>query len=575
MFVSCSDFKEINTDPEVGTPQIDQILTYIEKELVTYKGGGEWYHENHQKMTWAQYLVQGEANADDVNTILSGCKYSTFYTTVLNHLIEIRRQVGLLTDEEQQVRQKLVAVTKIIQAFFALRITDQYGNIPYSEAGLGRDESILNPVYDDQEELLHTLVDELNNAIKLLSEDLTEEYNFSDADFIYSGDATKWIKFANAIKLRIATRFETQDLASTKEIISEVVSDGRLFESDDDQFTLNIGGDYRGSASADFEWKGLMWAARPMVEFMKKTVDPRIRVFYEMNGYTQASINAFAKSSDISPAVDIKNDTTVLFTNEDGEKIYGYRYIGAPTHRQDPYVGVTGYYMYIDDPVTIGANAVMISKWNRRIIQTCSYDYSGLPTATGNYVDVQLSYAEVCFMMAEFILKGYITGDAEEWYNKGIASSISTYDMIATTADVTIIVANKTYYYLPVSDAEIEKYKKAPEVKFDGINNLEKVYIQQFLNFYRLPDEGWIFSMRTGYPKYESSLLARTLTDDDELVFPRRIPTPEPGDLNLANWNAANTAQGFTNPLNETPEVLNSQRLWWDKNNPETGSGGN
>jgi hypothetical protein len=104
---------------------------------------------------------------------------------------------------------------------------------------------------------------------------------------------------------------------------------------------------------------------------------------------------------------------------------------------------------------------------------------------------------------------------------------------------------------------------------------LEKVYIQQFLNFYRLPEEGWILSMRTGYPKYGSSLLARSATDDPEIPFPRRIPPPEPGDLNVAKWLQANTDQGFTSPRDETPSVLNSQRLWWDKNNPTIGSGGN
>jgi len=575
LFVGCDDFQEINKDPNVGTPPAEFLFTKVQKDLHTYKGGGEWYHENHQKMTWSQYLTQGEANAGDINSILPGSKYSTFYGSVMNHLDEARLIVSQLSEEEQKSKQKLVAAADVIQVFFALKITDQYGDIPYLEAGNGRHGGIVNPAYDKQENLLNTFVEELDTAIQKLSENLTTEFDFSGNDFVYQGDTTKWIKFANAIKLRIATRFLSQNETKAKAIIASVVSDGRLFESDDDQFTWNIGGDYRGNTSAGFQWKGDMWSAKPMIEFMKTTVDPRIRIFFEMNGYTQASIDAFANSADISPAVDIANDNAVLFTTAGGEAILGYRYIGAPTHRQDPNVGVPVYYKFIDDVVTIGANTPMISKFHRRLIGgTCDANYGSLPAATGNYVDVMLSYAEVCFMMSEFILKGHTTGNAEDWYNKGVTSSLTTYNMIGKTSDLAMIVAGVMYPYLEIDNAEITSYKATPEVMFNGTDDLEKVYIQQYLNFFRLPSEGWILSMRTGYPKYGSSLLARNPTDDNEIKFPRRIPAPAPGDLNLANWQSAIDSQGFSG-RDENPGVLNSERLWWDKNNPTIGSGSN
>lgn len=574
IFNGCDDFQEINTDPNIGIPPAEFLFTKVEKDLGVYKGGGEWYHENHQKMTWSQYLTQGEANAGDINSILPGSKYGTFYGSVMAHLDETRLQISYLSEEEQKSKQKLVAASDIIQVFFGLRITDQYGDIPYSEAGKGRYEDILNPVYDKQVDLLDQFVAELDNAIQLLSENVSDEFDFSDNDFIYNGDTDKWIRLANAVKLRIATRLLSQNETKARDIIANVVADGRLFESNDDQFTFDIGGDYRGSAGAGFEWKGLMWSAEPIIEFMKSTMDPRLRIFFEINGYTQESIDAFDDPSDISPAVDIVNDNAVLFTTTDGEDILGYRFIGAPTHRQDPTVSIPGYYQFIDDPITLGPNTPMVSKYNRRLIQTCDYAYGGLPSATGNYVDVMLSYAEVCFMMSEFILKEYATGNAEDWYNKGINSSLTTYNMIASIGELDLIVANKTYPYLEVSETEINDYLTAPEVSFNGLDDLEKVYIQQYLNFFRLPSEGWILSMRTGYPKYGSSLLARFPTDDNEIPFPRRIPTPEPGDLNLENWQSANESQGFS-PRDENPQVLNSQRLWWDLNNPTIGSGGN
>lgn len=574
IFSGCKDqFQETNTDPNVGIPQTEYLLTYVEKELVTYKGGGEWYHENHQKMAWAQYLTLGEGNSGDVNTILKGSKYETFYNTILPHLSEVRSQVALLTEDQQEAKKKMVAISDIIQAYSALRITDQYGDIPYSEAGAGRSEGLLNPVYDKQKDILYQLNDELNSAIASLQASSASEYDISSADIIYGGDASKWIMCANAVKMRIAVRLESQDLAKAKSIITEATSGNNLFSSNDDQFMLNLGGTYRGTAGAGFHWKGVMWAAKPMLDFMKRTTDPRIRIYYEMNGYTQESIDAFSSPDDISPAIDIENDNEVLFTTADGEDIYGYRYIGMPTHRQDENVLTPGYYFISDDPNAIGENTNMMSGYNRRLIQKCDYDYAGLPTATGNYVDVFISYAEVCFMMSEFILKGYAQGDAESWYNSGVEASIKSYDMMGEVGDLTMRVANKTYPYLSVEDSEIDNYMANSDILFDGVNDLEKVYIQQFLNLYRAPEEGWILCMRTGYPKYNSSLLPRYAIDNSPLPLPRRIPTPDPGDLNDANWMEANSSQGFTSPRDETPAVLNSQRIWWDANNGEVGMG--
>src|SRR5690606_20069941 len=176
-------------------------------------------------------------------------------------------------------------------------------------------------------------------------------------DIVYQGDVTKWIKSANAVKLRIATRLLSQNEAKAREIITGVVSEDRLFENEDDQFTFDLGGTYRGATGSGLEWKGVMWAAEPMVVFMKSNTDARLRIFYEPNGYTQETIDTFADPADISPAIDITNDNDVLYTTADGEDILGYRYIGLPTYRNDPNIGIPDYYIYGDQPNTVGANA--------------------------------------------------------------------------------------------------------------------------------------------------------------------------------------------------------------------------
>ena len=575
LFVSCQeDFKDLNQDPNiVDEPPIEAVFTYVEKKLGDYKGS-EWYWDNHQIMEWTQYVSGDDGNANDINTLEPrGGKYGTYFTEIFAHLVEIRRQISLKPETEQPFYSKLEALTYIVQAYHGLRVTDLFGSIPYQEAALGRYVGLLNPVYDEQSTLYNLWISELNNAITLLDREQSLDIDMGAADFIYGGDWEKWIKCANAIKLRIALRLESQDLNRAKAIIGEVVTDGRLFESTGDEFTFFISLNWRGTGGATMDWKGRLWAAKPMVDFMKKNIDPRLRIYYEPNGYHQATLDAIAAdpSAEIPPVIDVDNDNAVLYTTADGEDVLGYRFIGAPVDRNDPNKDD---YVYIENPGSVGINATQLSKYNQRLLMNVNKNY-GDGRGLGAYVDVLLSYAEVCFMMSEFNLKGYTTaGDAEDWYNKGVRASIETYNMIAMNGQLDFKISGKSYPYLPVSGAEIDAYLATADVMFDGVNDLEKVYIQQHLNFYRMPDEGWMLAMRTGYPKFGSSLLARGMVDNPDLKFPRRMPTPDPGDLNRENWKAANAAQGLTD-LDESPETLNAERLWWDLNNPAIGSGGN
>ena len=184
---------------------------------------------------------------------------------------------------------------------------------------------------------------------------------------------------------------------------------------------------------------------------------------------------------------------------------------------------------------------------------------------SGTVIDVLFSYAEVCLQIAEFVQKGYGTGintkgTAAEWYNKGIRASAKTMNQIA-------VAAGSTSY--PNIDALVDAQLLNSKVKLDGTNDLEKIYIQSLFNFYREPNEAFTLIRRTGYPKFNSTLLARqTITD----VLPRRWWTLDPGQVNRTNWSAAMAEQGFT-PNDFTITKLNSERIWFDKKSPDYGNG--
>ena len=84
------------------------------------------------------------------------------------------------------------------------RLGDMYGALPYSKIN---SEELTAP-YDDLKTLYHNMIDDLTSAIDVLTASLAVSTDpvLPNADVIYGGDMTKWVKLANSLKLRLAMR---------------------------------------------------------------------------------------------------------------------------------------------------------------------------------------------------------------------------------------------------------------------------------------------------------------------------------------------------------------------------------
>ncbi|MDR3059511.1 MAG: SusD/RagB family nutrient-binding outer membrane lipoprotein [Prevotella sp.] len=118
---------------------------------------------------------------------------------------------------------QLFAWAQIIRVTAMQRITDMYGPIPYSQVGSGS----LGSAYDSQEDVYKNMFTDLDAAIAELTTFVAENpsYNaMAKFDKVYSGDFTKWIKYANSLKLRMALRIVYADPALAKQKAEEAVS---------------------------------------------------------------------------------------------------------------------------------------------------------------------------------------------------------------------------------------------------------------------------------------------------------------------------------------------------------------
>jgi hypothetical protein len=112
---------------------------------------------------------------------------------------------------------------RVLKAYTYQMLVDLYGNVPYTDALKGT--SSLAPKFDDQKFIYEDLIKVLDTAITILKANpLSSTYSGSDIVFGSGGAstaATKWIQFANSLKLRILMR-QSRMAGRDAYIISEI-----------------------------------------------------------------------------------------------------------------------------------------------------------------------------------------------------------------------------------------------------------------------------------------------------------------------------------------------------------------
>ncbi len=446
---SCKkNFGEINTNPNIVTkPDVGYLLTFAEDQMVKYQYN-EWIWESmEQLLRFTQHVTTDPYElTSNVNL-----RYNTYYQQILPNLYEIRKQIAAKPDSASY--QKMSAVTYVLQVLHGIKVTDMNGSIPYEQAVQGRTSGVFNPTYNSQQQLFDIWISQLDNAIAVLSDNASTQVSFDAADVYYKGDWTKWVKLANSLKLRIAVRLELQENDKTKQLFQQVMQNaiGPIVSTEDqltyvneDYFPFGMGG--------EITYRSQRFATIPIVDFMKKAVDPRLFIYFEANGLQGSYKDTLNKYNTSLPSFIKPNDPLIMYQG------------GPVDFTTQPAIAT-----YLKNPFTVGnsnagntvSNYFLISPVNRKFF---SPRYSG--ATSGLYKEVTVTAAEVDLVIAEFIQKGYAgsvntNGTAADWYNKGIAASIQTMNDIA-------VVAGSSTAFSGSGEDEIDAYLNDENIRLNG-----------------------------------------------------------------------------------------------------------
>lgn len=312
-------------------------------------------------------------------------------------------------------------------------VTDLYGDIYYTE-GLKGQEGILFPKFDEQKNIYPALIQDLKKATQLLTEG-TEPID-KTYDLYYGGDKTKWIKFANSMRLRLLMRASAK-IATAGTEIAAVAALPLMNDTPDNASILYQGGDRTyawpmGSLFMGYTDNFLLnRPTKTLIDSLKALNDERLKVWVApIERPWTNSLDSINKNTFTDPSTGIKYGKRTIV-----QKGYSYDILWEFIDRSKPVINSVvkliqdsltyhaGYPAgsYIDVLAANGSYAFPDTKWNYKIsIFSKLLNENSNPLLRAAIMEA----SEVQFLLAEAAVKGYITGNAENYYKKGVELSL-------------------------------------------------------------------------------------------------------------------------------------------------------
>lgn len=404
-----------------------------------------------------------------------------------------------------------LAIATIIKVATMHRVTDAFGPIPYSK--IGEDGKITIP-YDSQEDVYNSFFDELNWAIRYINNHPGGALTAS-ADYIYKGDVSRWVKFANSLKLRLAMRISYASPAKAKQMAEEAINaaNGGVIESNEDNAMWSYFGAgsqnplyvaTRYNQAAGCLTGGDTHAAADIICYMNAYNDPRREKFFVKSEWESSESDDFT------------------------------------------YVGLR--------------HGIVIPA------QNVTRKYSGVNVTPSDPL-MWMNAAEVAFLRAEGVaIHGFnMGGSAEYFYNEGIQLSFEQYGVNGAGAYLTqnTELPTSISYKDPAGTNTYEGTIALIPIKWDESatteQKLERIMVQKWIANWQLGMESWCDIRRTGYPVLIPASAAGNASGGivDSQKGARRLPYP----LDEYASNAENVQYAVTNYLRGSDDM--GTDVWW------------
>lgn len=514
----CDDFFDINKDPNNPTSAPNsQLLTVAELTMSSMLGfsasglssaNSILVHQTVQRGSFDQYVVA----PDDFNIVLA---WGSIYTQSLNNL-EI-----IINQSAEKEAYRYTGIAKILKAYIYSVMVDMWGDVPFSEATKGA--AFYTPKFDDDAAIYPQLITLIDEGIAHLAQPTSQ--TVGNDDIIYKGNAVKWRRFANSLKLKLYNQTRlVQDVAD--EVNALIAANDFITLADDFEFP------YGTSTAPDNRNPGFVNEYTPATRGASY-ISP---YFYEI----------MTNQSTLNPVLSGVADPRVPY--------YWYKQITNPAAAQNPTEYTTPDGFLTIHFASTGNNQGFQQDRSQTLLGL--YPVGGkfdnnlggvanLTSGPGNVALRLYPYFSHLYTQAELMLTvPGVTGDARATFNSAMLASFAKVNAIAAAAGAPLI-----------STAARDSYINAVLAKYDAASatgKLELIITEKWIASFGFAIDSYTDYRRTGFP-----IMYDPNTDDLEYTNTGR---DYPVSL------IYDAAQLALNPNAPAQKNITTDRVFWDPN---------
>ena len=544
-FTSCSDnhMESVNTD-DTKSPTINPNAQLTTALLQTYGDFGlmDTYRSYITGFTqyfaggWNVSFYAGAVNPDNDQMRLI---WDQYYSVGIKNLVDAIHNSKDMPNTNAALRIHRVYLMSIL--------TDTYGDIPCSEAGLGFIEGISNPKYDKQEDIYNWFFAELKDCVSQLG---TGSDRISGDVTSLNGDTDLWKKYANSLILRFAMRISDVNPALAQQEFEGVLASesGYIGNSSENAYVKYLDAPftlYDGSRDLDFRANALSeilygqdptsptFVCSTLYNMLKDNNDPRLLKI------CRNYINTTRSETKPEGCFDVTDDM-IAWENAGGTGVQAND-PGAAWWDQWPTVPATS---------EIPTLQQLVNNYPDKGYDQSNYParmtrpFLALAFEQPNCPGILITSAEVEFLLAEAATKGWaVQGDAESHYEAGIRAAMQLlndcYDIVGK-----------------ISETDINDYIAANPL---GDNPKEQINKEAYILHLTNPAEAWANLRRSDYPVLQDRAKFGnfTYTCVDGFKTPVRLKYPNlEAKYNSVNYKEAIERLGGNDDWHK--------RMWWD-----------
>lgn len=518
---SCSSFLDVNTNPNSATAVTpDQLLA----NALVVTGAN---YTNYNTYTSFAAGFWGKANGVSGYNVERAYNYtSTYQQGLWTGMYDNLQDYQLIrTSSVASSYPNHAAIARIMQAYGFLLLVDQYGDIPYTNALKGAQNT--TPSFDKAEDIYKDLIVQLKGAITDINA-ANSAAKPGPEDVVFGGGTagmTKWKQFANSLRLRILLRqSSTSDGTRNAYVATEMAA-------------LQASAATEGYITTDV-------VVQPGYAGSSGQQNP----FYNTYGFAVGSSATVSTYRFILPTNYLVN---LFRNNSDTRLVQEYR----------PISGTTNTYLGTNLGEALPPDYLQGSTFQAALAGQPAGTFAGTFLRSPSQPTVLMLLAEHLFSKSEAENRSLLTnGDAKTDYLNGIRASYQTTyrsgtapAAVAATAESEAYLAANTSNGLVDWDATTTRQTNAYGVVTSGtrsVSKLEKIITQKWLAENTFAStEAYADYRRTSLPNIPISLEA----SQPALGIPTRLLYPQVE----TNTNGANVAAAATG-------ITQYSRLFWD-----------